>query len=274
LSAAAPSFPKVAFLGTPEVAVSTLRALESAGVPMAIVVTGADRRRGRGGATSPSPVKAAALELGLPVSAEPDDVVGSGAELGIVVAYGRLIRPHLLAAMPFVNLHFSLLARWRGAAPVERAILAGDETTGVCLMEVTEGLDEGGVYATAETRVDDKSAEQLRAELAGLGNDLLLRALAQGLGSPSPQEGEVTYAQKLSVEDRHIDWTAPARQQLRVVRIGGAWTTFRGARIKVLDARVEGDRLVPQIVQPEGKGPMAFDSWRNGAQPRPGEWFE
>lgn len=219
-------------------------------------------------------MKAAALEMGLAVTDEPDDVVDSGAELGVVVAYGRLIRSHLLATMPFVNLHFSLLPRWRGAAPVERAILAGDERTGVCLMEVTEGLDEGGVYARAETEVGGKSAEELRAELVELGNGLLLDALAHGLGSPTPQVGEATYARKLSVEDRRIDWASPAAQQLRVVRIGGAWTTFRGARIKVLDAHVEDGRLIPSTVQPEGKGPMAYEAWRNGAQPRPDERFE
>src|SRR6201999_1653590 len=110
----------------------------------------------------------------------------------------------LLAQMPMVNLHFSLLPRWRGAAPVERAILAGDERTGVCLMEVSVGLDEGRVFARAETDVDDKTLEDLRAELVELGDDLLLTALRDGFGDPEPQEGEVVYAHKLTVEDRHI----------------------------------------------------------------------
>ena len=96
---------------------------------------------------SPSPVKAAALELGLPVTDRVDDVIDAGAELGVVVAYGRLIRPHVLAAVPMVNVHFSLLPRWRGAAPVERAILAGDTVTGVCIMDVADELDAGDVYA-------------------------------------------------------------------------------------------------------------------------------
>lgn len=274
MSTTASSYPKVAFLGTPEIAAVTLRTLHAAGVPIPLVVSGADRRRGRGGATSPSPVKAAAVELGLATTTEPDDVVGSGADLGVVVAYGRLIGPRLLAAMPFVNLHFSLLPRWRGAAPVERAILAGDERTGVCLMAVTEGLDEGGVYASAETAVGDKTLEQLRAELVELGNGLLLDALRSGLGTPVPQHGEVVYAHKLSADDRRIDWSAPAVQQHRVVRLGGAWTTFRGKRIKVLDASIGAERIAPLVVQPEGKAPMPFEAWRNGAQPAPGEWFE
>ena len=101
-------------------------ALHDAGHEIALVVTGADRRRGRGSATSPSPVSSAATELGLPVSHTVDDVLTTGADLGVVVAFGRLIRPHVLAALPMVNVHFSLLPRWRGAAPVERALLAGD----------------------------------------------------------------------------------------------------------------------------------------------------
>src|SRR5439155_5015611 len=112
-----------------------------------LVVTRADKRRGRGSALVPSPVKAAATELGLPVTASIDDVIDAGAELGVVVAYGRIIKPHVLDVLPMVNIHFSLLPRWRGAAPVERAILAGDEVTGVCVMALEEGLDTGPVYA-------------------------------------------------------------------------------------------------------------------------------
>jgi methionyl-tRNA formyltransferase len=272
--AAAATPPRVAFLGTPEVAVATLRAVHDAGVDVPIVVSAPDRRRGRGGATSPSPVKAAALDLGLAVTDDPDDVLTSGATVGVVVAYGRLIRPHLLDALPFVNLHFSLLPRWRGAAPVERAILAGDQRTGVCLMEVTEGLDEGGVFARAETDVDDKTLDQLRDELSDLGNGLLLHALRHGFGEPEPQVGEPVYAHKLAVEDRHLDWSAPAEELLRVVRLGGAWTTFRGRRVRIVAATPGGDHGVePTIVQPEGKGPMPFTDWRNGAQPGRDEWF-
>ena len=117
---------RLVYLGTPEIAVQPLRALHDAGHDIALVVSQPDRRRGRGAAVSASPVKAAALELGLPVTERIDEVIDSGAELGVVVAYGRLIRPPVLAAVPMVNMHFSLLPRWRGAAPVERAILAGD----------------------------------------------------------------------------------------------------------------------------------------------------
>jgi methionyl-tRNA formyltransferase len=135
------------YLGSPEAAVAPLQALVGAGFDVALVVSQPDRKRGRGGALVPTPVKSAALELGLAVSDRVDDALTVGADLGVVVAYGRLVRPHVLARLDLVNLHFSLLPRWRGAAPVERAILAGDDETGVCLMRLEEGLDTGPVYA-------------------------------------------------------------------------------------------------------------------------------
>src|SRR6185436_14809423 len=133
----------------------------------------------------PSPVKAAAVELGIPVTSDVDEAVAVGAELGVVVAFGRIIKPHVLDALPMVNLHFSLLPRWRGAAPVERAILAGDEVTGVCVMDVEEGLDTGGVYACEEVPIaPDDTAATLRARLVDVGTGLLVRTLREGLGEP------------------------------------------------------------------------------------------
>ncbi len=149
-------------------AVPTLRAIVDAGHDVALVVTAADKRRGRGSALAPSPVKAAATELGIPVTDRIDDVLelDPPAELGVVVAFGRLIKPHVLAALPMINVHFSLLPRWRGAAPLERAILAGDEVTGVCVMEVEEGLDTGAVYRRAEVAIGaDMTADELRVQL-------------------------------------------------------------------------------------------------------------
>ena len=135
-----------------------------------------------GGATCvPSPVKAAALELGLPVTDRVDDVLDADVPLGVVVAFGRLIKPHVLEAVPMVNLHFSLLPRWRGAAPVERAILAGDERTGVDLMAVEEGLDTGGTYRRTEVPIGpDDTLEELRGRLVEEGTRLLVSALAGG----------------------------------------------------------------------------------------------
>jgi methionyl-tRNA formyltransferase len=237
-----------------------------------------------------SPVKAAALELGLPVSDRVDDVAGAGVELGVVVAYGRIIRPPVLGAVPLVNVHFSLLPRWRGAAPVERAILAGDERTGVCLMELEEGLDTGPVYRRAETAIGaGESAEELRGRLAELGRGLLVDALAEGLGEPEAQAGEVTYAAKIEPGERHLEWGRPAVELLRVVRIGRAWTTWEGKRLLVLAAEpgtgeAEGapghldQTLVTTgsgvlrllTVQPEGRAPLDAAAWVRGARPRPG----
>src|SRR5580698_37560 len=162
-------------------AVPPLRALVDAGHDVALCVTRPDRRRGRGKEETPSPVKAAATELGLPVTHDMDDLVAPGVdvELAVVVAYGRIIPLRLLERVPMVNLHFSLLPRWRGAAPVERAILAGDRQTGVCLMQVEEGLDTGPVYATRAVPLDDDiSLDALRHELVSVASALVVDALA------------------------------------------------------------------------------------------------
>jgi methionyl-tRNA formyltransferase len=266
---------RLVYLGTPEASTPPLRRLVAEGHAVELVVTRADTRRGRGSATTPSPVKAVAEELGIPVSHNVDDVLDTDAELGVVVAFGRIIKPHVLARMPMVNLHFSLLPRWRGAAPVERAILAGDERTGVCVMQVAEGLDTGDVHACVETPITaEDTTATLRARLVDLGSDLLVASLAAGLGDAHPQVGEPTYAAKISPDDLRLDWSARPIELLRVVRVGGAWTTFRGNRVKVLDAVVDGDALVLRTVQPEGRGPMPYEAWRNGARPAPGEWFE
>jgi methionyl-tRNA formyltransferase len=273
---------KLVFLGTPEIAVAPLRALVEAGHDIVLVVTRADKRRGRGSATAPSPVKAAAHELGLPVSHDVDDVLGAvrdeGAELGVVVAFGQIVKPHVLDVIPMVNLHFSLLPRWRGAAPVERAILAGDDVTGVCVMALEEGLDTGGVYARREVPIGaETTAAELRLQLVEVGTRLLVDTLAAPLrdwiGQPEPQTGDITYAAKFTAADFEIDWTKPAIDVHRLIRIGGAWTTFRGKRLKINEARCVEGRIVPVIVQPEGKAPMAFDAWYHGARPRPDELF-
>jgi methionyl-tRNA formyltransferase len=282
---------RLVFLGTPDVAVPPLRALHAAGFDIPLVVTRADKRRGRGGALVPSPVKAAAVELGIPVTEQVDDVLDVGADLGVVVAFGRIIKPHVLDALPMVNVHFSLLPRWRGAAPVERAILAGDRETGVCIMAVEEGLDTGGVYASERVTIgDDETVDELRSRLVGIGTDLLLGVLRDGLGEPRPQEGEPTYADKIDPAELHLDWTQSARDVHAHVRLGDAWTTFRGKRLKVWRTRVHdgrsvlepgeldgvrvgtGDGVVELVeVQPEGKGRVAAAAWRNGARPEPGE---
>jgi methionyl-tRNA formyltransferase len=282
---------RLVYLGSPEAAVPPLRALVDAGFDIRLVVSQPDRKRGRGGALLPSPVKAAAVELGLPVSDRVDDALDVDAELGVVVAFGKLIKPHVLARLPMVNLHFSLLPRWRGAAPVERAILAGDDETGVDVMHVEEGLDTGGIYAEARLAIaPEETADDLRARLVSVGTDLLVRTLTEGLGEAVPQAGEPTYAAKLDPSELELDWSRPAVDLQRVVRLGRAWTRFRGRRLKVLASRVSpatapaepgliegllvgtGEGVLELVtVQPEGKGPQAASEWRNGARPRPGE---
>jgi methionyl-tRNA formyltransferase len=273
-------------------AVEPLRALHAAGFDLALVVSRADAKRGRGGSIAPSPVKRAAVELGLPVTDRIDDVLDVGADLGVVVAYGRIIRPDVLDALPMVNLHFSLLPRWRGAAPVERAILAGDAVSGVCVMAVEEGLDTGGVYASLEVPIGpEETADELRRELVTVGASLLVETLRTGLGEPTPQVGETTYAEKLSAADHHLDWDAPAEELHRLVRLGEAWTTFRGRRLKIRAARLTrpapddpappsldpGQVVAPFVgtgsgvlelveVQPEGKGRQAASDWARGAR--------
>ncbi len=286
-----PAHPRrLAYLGTPAVAVPPLRALHAAGFEIALVVTRPDTRRGRGGALSPSPVKQAAVELGLPVTDDLDTVLQAGVDLGVVVAYGRIIPRRVLEAVPMVNLHFSLLPRWRGAAPVERALLAGDDRTGVCLMEVAEGLDTGAVHAVEQTPIrPDDTLASLRGRLVEMGSRMVVEALRVGLPAPAEQQGEVTYAAKIDPAELEIDWARPAVELDRLVRLGGAWTTFRGRRLKVwraepvaegapepgvLDGTVVGAgagglRLLE--VQPEGKGRQDASAWRNGARPHPGE---
>ena len=283
---------RLVFLGTPAVAVPPLRALHGAGFDIALVVTRADKRRGRGSTLAPSPVKAAATELGIPVTTDVDAVLDTGADLGVVVAFGRIIKPHVLDVVPMVNLHFSLLPRWRGAAPVERAILAGDERTGVCVMAVEEGLDTGGVYRVEATPIGpDETLDALRGRLVAIGTRLLLDALREGLGPPAPQVGEVTYAEKIDPAELGLDWSAPAEQLARVVRLGGAWTTFRGRRLKVWSARAtDGTHIGPGRiqgttvgcgsgalelveVQPEGKPRLAASAWANGARPAATDLF-
>lgn len=272
---------RLAYLGTPAMAVPPLHALVDAGHDVALVVSRPDAKRGRGGALTPSPVKAAALELGLPVSDVVDDVLtlSPPATLGVVVAFGRIIKPHVLAALPMVNLHFSLLPRWRGAAPVERALLAGDRETGVAVMAVEEGLDTGGIYREARIPIgDDDTADDLRARLVAVGTDLLVDALRDGLdglGEPRHQEGEPVYADKVRPEELEMDWSKPAPELHRLVRLGGAWTTHQGKRLKVWKAAVADDGTLELLeVQPEGKARMPFAAWANGARWHPDDGFD
>jgi methionyl-tRNA formyltransferase len=273
-------------------AVAPLRAVVEAGFDVPLVVSGADARRGRGGSRGASPVKAAAVELGIGLTDRVEDVLEVDADLGVVVAFGKLIRLPVLEMLPMVNIHFSKLPRWRGAAPVERAILAGDTTTAVALMAVEEGLDTGPVFATSEVEIDpDETLSELRDQLVGIGSQMLVTSLREGFATPVPQAGEATYAAKLSRDELEIDWHRSADEVHRLVRLERAWTMFRGDRFKVGRVRrPDGDqsRLEPGEVrgtlvgtgtvplelvdvQPAGKARQLATAWSNGARLASGE---
>lgn len=275
------SIRRIAYLGTPHLATPTLRALVDAGYEIPLVVSMPDRRRGRGKDLTPSPVKAVALELGLSVTDDLADlevlIAVGGVDLAVVVAYGRIIPKEQLDRLAFVNIHFSLLPRWRGAAPVERAILAGDTTTGVCLMDLAEELDTGAVYRRDEIVIGhDETLDELRDRLVDLGTRQLLDALATGLGTPEPQAGDPVYAHKIRADEREIDWNLSAVAIHRRVRVGGAFTTWKGKRFKIHRTRVgdgggvvvpTGDGTIELLeVQPEGKPRLDAAAWANGAR--------
>jgi methionyl-tRNA formyltransferase len=287
---------RVVYFGTPAESVPPLRALVAAGHEVALVVTQPDRRRGRGAEHIASPVKQAALELGLAVRTPQrareltDEVAALAADVGVVVAFGQILPQALLdtTRLGFVNVHFSLLPRWRGAAPVERAILAGDTETGVGIMQMEAGLDTGPVYAEERTPIGaDETSAELGARLVALGTDLLVTTLPN-LGSlvARAQDGDATYADKVAPEQFVLDVDRPAVELARVVRAGnprpGAWCRVGGRRIKVLRAAavpsgpppgvVDADAVVGTVdgglrlveVQPEGKPTMGAMAWRNG----------
>jgi methionyl-tRNA formyltransferase len=193
-------------------------------------------------------VKACAQELGLPVGYTLSALDDVDVDRGVVVAYGRLIAPEVLARVPMLNVHFSLLPRWRGAAPVERAILAGDAETGVSVMTLEADLDTGPVHLERRVAVGEKSLSALLGELATIGAAALTEVLdsPEQLAHPRAQAGEVTYAAKLTKEDFHLSSESSATQLLRIVRLGQAFTTVRGRRLLVESAREYHGAEVPR----------------------------
>jgi methionyl-tRNA formyltransferase len=288
---------RLAFLGTPEAAVPSLRALVDAGHDVDLVITRPDRKRGRGGRFSPSPVKACAEELGLKVTHRLSDLDDRDVGRGVVVAYGRILSAELLSRVPMLNVHFSLLPRWRGAAPVERAILAGDPETGVSIMTLDEDLDTGPVHLEQRVAVGEKSLSSLLAELATVGAGALTEVLASPdlLANPAPQRGDATYAAKLTKEDHHLTPSDSDVQLLRIIRLGQAFTVVGDRRVLVESAaRFEGDVAAGSIalldgqvvlgaaegaialerVRPESAKSMSAMAWWTGARldPRVVRW--
>jgi len=246
---------RIVFAGTPDFAVPPLDALHAAGHELVAVYTQPDRPAGRGQALTASPVKRRALELGLVVEQPPslksaEAVVRlreHGADLMVVVAYG-LILPQAILDVPRLgcwNIHASLLPRWRGAAPVQRAILAGDESTGITIMQMDAGLDTGPMLLVRPTPIGPReSGGELHDRLAMLGSEAIVAAIGawqSGVLTPRPQPADgATYAAKIRKEEARIDWTQPAVAIDRQVRAFNPWpvaeTSWEGRQLRVWQA--------------------------------------
>jgi len=289
---------RIIFMGSPDFAVPTLDALVAAGHEVVAAYTQPPRPAGRGKAERPTAVEVRARELGIAVRS-PRSLKGTEeqaafaalrAEVAVVAAYG-LILPQAILDAPrhgCLNVHGSLLPRWRGAAPVQRAIMAGDAITGVTIMAMEAGLDTGPMIARREIVIGNKNAAQVTAELADLGAAMMLETIALRAfeGEPQPAEG-VTYATKISKAEARIDWARPAVEILRQVQglapFPGAWFDVAGERIKLLAAEavdasgaagtVLDDRLTiacgagairPSLLQRAGHKPLPLDAFLRG----------
>jgi methionyl-tRNA formyltransferase len=297
---------RIVFMGTPDFSVPVLDALVEAGHDIVCVYCQPPRPAGRGKRERPSPVQARAEALGLPVrhpvSLKPDsaqaEFAALDADIGVVVAYG-LILPRAVLDAPrrgCLNVHASLLPRWRGAAPIQRAIMAGDAETGICIMRMEAGLDTGPVLLRKAVSIGpEETAGELHDRLSSLGAEAIVEALDRIDDlSPEPQpESGVTYAEKIDKAEARIDWTKPAEDIARTIRglspFPGAWTMIGGKRLKLHGARAvegagspgtvlrgltvaAGEGAVEIVrVQPEGRPPMAAEDWLRGARIAPGD---
>ncbi len=257
---------RVIFMGTPDFAVPSLDALVTAGHRVVAAYTQPPRRAGRGKALSPSPVHVRAEELDIPVRhperlRDPVDqyaFAALGADIAVVAAYGLILPQPVLDAplMGCINVHASLLPRWRGAAPIQRAILAGDNLTGVTIMQMEAGLDTGAMLARAVTQIDGKTAGELTAELALMGAGLVIQVLDNGPPAvPQPDNG-VTYAAKIDKAEARLDFAAGAQAVERHIRAfapgPGAWFEYSGERIRVLAGEVIGGGAEAGLVVEQG----------------------
>ncbi|MCE8520357.1 methionyl-tRNA formyltransferase [Ruegeria pomeroyi] len=256
---------RVVFMGTPDFSVPVLEALVGAGHEIAAVYCQPPRPAGRGKKDRPTPVHARALDLGLevrhPVSLKGTeaqaDFAALGADVAVVVAYG-LILPQAVLDAPrhgCLNIHASLLPRWRGAAPIQRAIMAGDDQTGICIMQMEAGLDTGPVLLRATTPIGaEETTGALHDRLSAMGADLIVEALArlpELTAEPQPEDG-ITYAAKIDKAEARVDWTRPAVEIDRQIRglspFPGAWTEIAGERVKLLASRLAEGQAPPGAV--------------------------
>lgn len=274
---------RLAFMGTPAFATPTLAALIGAGHDIACVYTQPPRPKGRGLAEELSPVHRLALASHIPVRtpvslkdpAQHEIFAALGCDAAVVVAYGLLLPKAILEAprLGCFNLHASLLPRWRGAAPIQRAIMAGDTETGVMVMRMEEGLDTGPILMAERTAIARKTYGQLHDELAQLGASLMTRALGAlergSIGEQPQGEAGITYAKKVAKDETRIAWTRPARELDCFVRAlspsPGAWFEMKGERIKVLYAEPVAGKGAPGDVLHDltiacGDGALALTS--------------
>jgi methionyl-tRNA formyltransferase len=261
---------RIVFMGTPQFAVPVLDALVAAGHSIVAAYSQPPRRAGRGKALTPSPVHARADRLGIPVltpvtlrdAGAQATFAAHAADVAVVAAYGLILPRAVLDAprLGCLNVHASLLPRWRGAAPIQRAILAGDEWTGVGIMQMEAGLDTGPVRLEKQTPVDGKTAGELTAELGAMGAAAMVEVLADPDVYPpvaQPEQG-VTHAAKIDKAEARLDFTRPAAAVERAVRAfnpaPGAFFEVNGERIKLLAATVEPGALAPGQVVVHGEG--------------------
>ena len=246
---------RLIFMGTPEFSVPVLDALVGAGHEIAAVYCQPPRPAGRGKKDRPTPVHARAQELGLevrhPVSlkspAEHQAFAALDADVAVVVAYGLILPQAILDAPKHgcLNIHASLLPRWRGAAPIHRAIMAGDKETGICIMQMEAGLDTGPVLLRRATPIgSEETTDQLHDRLSEMGAELIVEALdrlPELTPEPQPDDG-VTYAEKIDKSEARVDWRRPAAEVDRKIRglspFPGAWTEIGGERVKLLASRL------------------------------------
>ena len=234
-----------------------------------LLLTRPDSPKGRGRREGPTPAKVAAERLGIPVE-QPEqlEAVPGTAETVVVVAYGLLIPESLLAERLWLNVHPSLLPRWRGAAPVERALMAGDPETGVTIHRTTAALDAGPIAAQRSFRIEpDDDAGAIYERSATLAVELLDEVLPKPSFVPQPEEG-VTYAEKIGPEDRELDWSRPPREIYDRIRALsphlGARGELHGRRMTVWRARLVDGEVEPVEVQPEGRRRMAYEEFLRG----------
>ncbi len=261
---------RIVFMGTPEFSVTVLQAIHAAGHEIVAVYSQPPRKAGRGKKLRPSPVQAMAEKLGLAIftplnfkdESDRSAFRDHDADVAVVVAYG-LILPQEILDMPAkgcLNIHASLLPRWRGAAPIQRAIMAGDSESGVCIMQMEAGLDTGPVIRCQSTPISaEDTAASLHDRLAELGSRLIVSVLADGEFSAKPQsELGVTYAKKIDKSEARIDWMRTAAEVDRQIRglspFPGAWCEMRGERVKILSSALSSGQGQPGEVLDEALG--------------------